>query len=231
MRRGTNSFQDDPSAAINSLLQALRLWNRAIEMLSKVVPAEPTKAADDDTDNPFLEKPTSNDAKTQAKTNEKPSSPRKVTPRLPALDGIEWRVAHGLLVTLFALTQAYIARGSPREAEYFAQQAKDVAESLNTPAMVGRALARIGEIYLHLHQVEDSHTSLVKAAELAADTAGPDVAEIRCLRAEHSRRHSDGKHAQQLYDEAMNMLEELDTVFAALDGQALRCVTAGQVRL
>ncbi|EKM60615.1 uncharacterized protein PHACADRAFT_203784 [Phanerochaete carnosa HHB-10118-sp] len=212
--------RDDPAAAINSLLQALRLWNRAIEMLSKVVPAEPTKAADDDTENPFLEKPTTHGAKTQAKANEKPLSPRKIIPRLPALDGIEWRVSHGLLVTLFALTQAYIARGSPREAEYFAQQAKDVAESLNTPAMVGRALARIGEIYLHLHQVEDSRTSLVKAAELAADTAGPDVAEIRCLRAEHSRRHSDGKHAQQLYDEAMSMLEELDSVFAALDRQA-----------
>lgn len=206
------------------MLQALRLWNRAIETLSKVAPADSVKTAEDDADNPFLERPASDAAKAQVKANEKSLSPRRITPRLPALDGIEWRVAHGLLITLFALTQAYVARGSPRQAEYFAQQAKDVAESLNTPAMVGRALARIGEIYLHLHQIEDSHASLTKAAELAADTAGPDVAEIRRLHAEHSRRHSDGQHAQQLYDEAMNMLEELDNVFAALDGQVGRCV-------
>lgn len=151
-----------------------------------------------------------------------PSTPRKDTPRLPSLDGIEWRVAHGLLVTLFALTQAYVARGSPREAEYFAQQAKDVAESLNTPAMIGKSLARIGEIYLHLHQVEDSHASLAKAADYAAGTAGPDAAEIHRLRAEHNRLHADGKEAPQLYDEAMAMLEELDKVFAALDGQVTR---------
>ncbi|GJE92064.1 cysteine peptidase C50 [Phanerochaete sordida] len=212
--------RDDPAAAIDGMLQALRLWNRAVETLAKVVPPEPTQTVESDSDNPFLEKPSGGNTKTPPKPNEKPSSPKKVMPRLPALDGIEWRVAHGLLVTLFALAQAYLARGSPREAEYFAQQAKDVADSLDTPAMVGRALARIGEIYLHLHQVEDSHASLTKAAELAADTAGPDVAEIGRLRAEHSRRHSDGKHAQQLYDEAMNMLEELDSVFAALDGQA-----------
>lgn len=180
------------------------------------------KEKDPDADNPFLE--TSEEPPKAAYTGKQasPSSPRKTTPQLPALSGIEWRVAHGLLGTLFALTHAYVARGSPREAEYFAQQAKDVAESLNTPAMVGRALARIGEIYLHLHQVQDSHVSLMQAAELAAGTVGPDVAEIRRLRAEHSRLHSDGKEAQQLYEEAMTMLEELDSVFAALDGQSAR---------
>ena len=37
-------------------------------------------------------------------------------------------------------------------------------------------------------------------------------------------RHEDGRRAQELYEEAMNMLEELDGVFAALDGQGARCV-------
>ena len=176
-----------------------------------------------DSDNPFLAEPATDLHNTAANGKQANLlSPGKSVPRRPALSGIEWRVAHGLLVTLFALTQAYVARGSPREAEYFAQQAKDVAESLNTPAMAGRALARIGEIYLHLHQVEDSHASLAKAANFVAGTAGPDAVEIRRLRAEHSRLHSNGKEAQQLYEEAMAMLEELDGVFAALDGQIAR---------
>lgn len=204
-------------------MQALRLWNRAVDTLSKVAPVSTPVEGISDPDNPFLADPAP-DSRGVVDNGRQThfSSPSKSVPRLPALDGIEWRVAHGLLVTLFALAQAYVARGSPREAEYFAQQAKDVAESLNTPAMIGRALARIGEIYLHLHQVEDSHASLVKAANLVAGTAGPDAAEIRRLRAEHSRLHSDGKEAQQLYEEAMSMLEELDSVFAALDGQAAR---------
>ncbi len=119
---------------------------------------------------------------------------------------------------LFSLTQAYLARGSPREAEYFAQQAKDLAASLNAPAMVSRALARIGEIQLHQGLLEESHASLVAAAELVVDTSGPDAAEIQRLRAEYSRRNSDGQGAQQMYEEAITMLEELETLFGTLDG-------------
>jgi separase len=219
--------QDDPAAAINGLLQALRLWNRAVDTISKVAPVEAVKDVSSESDNPFLVEATDGTSMDQKKTNgtfSSPSMPHRSTLRLPALDGIEWRVAHGLIVNLFALTQAYLARGSPREAEYFAQQARDVAESLNTPAMAGRALARVGEIYLHLHQVEDSHASLVKAAEFAAGTAGPDTAEISRLRAEYSRLHSNEKEAQQLYEQAMAMLEELDITFATLDGQSAGCV-------
>lgn len=208
-------------------MQALRLWNRAVDTLSKIAPVSAPSEGAADLDNPFLAEPAPRTGKTTDNGKlANIASPSKTTPRLPALNGIEWRVAHGLLVTLFALTQAYVSRGSPREAEYFAQQAKDVAESLNTPAMVGRALARIGEIYLHLHQVEDSHASLAKAAEYLAGTVGPDAAEIRRLHAEHSRLHSDGTEAPQLYEEAMAMLEELDGVFAALDGQVARSETS-----
>lgn len=211
--------------AINGLLQSLRLWNRALDSLSKLAPPSPTKKADDDSDNPFLTK----DSTPQGADSGAPDSgrlaPRKEYPPLPAANGIEWRIVHGLLGTLFALTQAYVARGSPREAEYFAQQAKDLAESLNTPAMVGRAFARLGEIYLHLHQVKDSHAALVRAGQLMAGTAGPDAAEVRRLHAEYTRMHANGKRAQQLYDEAISMLEELESVFTALDGQNVAYVT------
>ena len=72
---------------------------------------------------------------------------------------------------------------------------------------VRRAHARLGEIQLHLGQLEDSHASLTKAAELVADVAGPVTAEIQHLRAEYSRRSADEKGAQQLYEEAMSMLQ------------------------
>ena len=90
--------------------------------------------------------------------------------------------------------------------------------------MIGRAFARLGGIQLHLGQLEESYASITRSAELASDIVGPDMAELQRLRAEHSRRSADEKTAQQLYDEAISMLEELDDVFVALDG-----VNAGYV--
>lgn len=98
---------------------------------------------------------------------------RKTFRARAALDGLEWRIADGLLGTLFALTQSYFARGSAREAEYFAEQAQELAESLHTPAMVCRALARNGEIKLHMGLLEEGYACLMRAAGMVTDIAGP----------------------------------------------------------
>ena len=178
------------------------------------MPPTPTSSSDDS--NPFLEDA---EQSTQEHGNDQPvDSPKKIFNGLPAINGLEWRIAEGLLGTLFSLIRAYADRGSPREAEYFVQQAMSLAKSLDTPAMVSRADARAGEIQLHLGQLEECFASLTKAAELASDVAGPDAAEIFRLRAEHSRRGANGKEAQQLYADAMSLLEELDDAFIRLDG-------------
>lgn len=201
-------------ASINGLLQSLRLWNRAFDTLSRLAPPSPSK--DPNEDNPFLQ------------TESKPASPstdNSLILKLPGMSGIGWRIAEGLLNTLFSLTRAYVSRGSPREAEFFAQQAKDLSLSLNMPAMVSRAFSRLGEIYLHLGQLEDSHTCLVEAAKLVSDAGGPDAAEIRRLRAEHSRVNENKKDARQLYDEAIVMLEELEQQFTIIDGHVVGYVS------
>lgn len=202
--------------SIDGLLQSLRLWNCALDTLARLAPPPPSTKVADDSDNPFL----SDEAKAatiQGNSQGEAPAPAKKFQRPPTLNGLEWRIAEGLLGTLFSLVQAYLSRGSPREAEYFAQQAKDLAESLRAPAMASRALARVGEIQLHLGSLEESHASLTQAAELAVNTAGPDAAEISRLLAEHSRRSADDKEAQQLYAEAMSTLEELDNLFVTLD--------------
>ncbi|KAJ3553303.1 hypothetical protein NM688_g3687 [Phlebia brevispora] len=212
--------RDEPATSIDGLLQSLRLWNRALDTLSRLVPPPPKAKGSDESDNPFLTDEAKASINGKVDSHEEAPPPTKTLQRPPAVNGLEWRIAEGLLGILFALVQAYLARGSPREAEYFAQQAKELAESLDAPAMASRALARIGELQLHIGSLEESHASLTKAAALAAHTAGPDAAEIRRLLAEHSRRSADEKGAQQLYAEAMSTLEELDNLFVSLDGSS-----------
>lgn len=140
------------------------------------------------------------------------------------MDGLEWRIAEGLVLTLLALAQAYFSRGSAREAEYFSQQAQDLAYSLNAPAMVSRALAKKGEIQLYLGHLEDGYNSLVQAAEVLSDLPGPDAADIRRLCGEYNQLNSKDKDALELYSEAITILEELDKMFSSLDGIGTRFV-------
>ncbi|ETW77792.1 hypothetical protein HETIRDRAFT_245334, partial [Heterobasidion irregulare TC 32-1] len=144
--------RDDPAECLIGLLQSLRLWNRALSTLTRLNrPAVGAKNAVD-TSNPFdlgdMKKAISKIEEVNSPIAEEPK-PQVVPPR-PFMDGLEWRIAEGLILTLLALTQAYFSRGSAREAEYFSQQAQDLAYSLNAPAMVSRALAKKGEIQLYL---------------------------------------------------------------------------------
>lgn len=133
------------------------------------------------------------------------------------MDGLEWRIADGLFNTLFALSQAYFTRGSAREAEYFAQQAEMLAETLCVPAMVSRALVRKSEIQLHLGHLEDVDSNLVKANTLLKEMPGTDAAEVRRLKGDHCYRHRQDTDARGMYVEATAMLGELETVFDTLD--------------
>ncbi|EGO04017.1 hypothetical protein SERLA73DRAFT_84238 [Serpula lacrymans var. lacrymans S7.3] len=182
--------KDNVVLAMECMLQSLRLWNRAIDALAR--------ASDVALDRSKVKKNTYS--------------------RRILFDGMEWRMAEGLLSTLFALIQAYFARGSAREAEYFAQQAHDMAESLNTQAMASRALARKGEIQLHQGQIDTGHESLLRAAELLADLEGTDAADIRRLRGDFSQISGEEKDPRQLYKEAATMIAELEKNFASLDG-------------
>lgn len=143
--------------------------------------------------------------------------PPKVLPRRPSMDGLEWRVSEGLLATLFALCEAYFTRGSAREAEYFAQQAYELAQSLNAPSMAGRALAKKGELQLHQRHLPEAHATLMQAAALLQNLPGKDTADIQRLCGDYNQLSSQEKDAQQLYEEATRMLEELDQTFGIFD--------------
>ncbi|KAI9061528.1 hypothetical protein FKP32DRAFT_1654199 [Trametes sanguinea] len=206
--------RDDPTSALQGLLQALRLWNRGVDTLSRLQPSTPKPPADD---NPFeVPKPQDQDTAVAQAQETRVLSPQ--ASRAQAfLDSAGWRLAEGLLSTLLALSQAYAARGSAREAEFFAQQTKELAESLHAPVMISRALAQQGELQIQLGQLQAGHASLMEAAGLVVHLKGPDAAEIRRLQGRYSQLSADKKGAQVLFEESMSLLDELGSVFASID--------------
>ncbi|KAF8623369.1 hypothetical protein AX17_007447 [Amanita inopinata Kibby_2008] len=208
--------RDDTVIALDGMLQSLRLWNRAVDTLARLNPTPVTKGPSSDAD--VFEVSSLKEALPTAEATQ--AKPLKNSHK-PSLDSLEWRVSEGLLSTLFSLSQTYLLRGSAREAEYFAQQAHDLSESLNAPSLVSRSLAKKGEILLQLGKLEEAHECLAKASEILTDITGIDSADIYRLRGDHSQRTARPKDAQQMYVETTAMLEELDNAFKQFDGFAL----------
>ena len=150
------------------------------------------------------------------------SIPKKTFSRRLSIDGLEWRICDGLFTSLFDLSRAYFNRGSPRESVYFADQAQELAESLNIPAMMSRALARKGEVQLHQGQLQDAYGSLMYAAELLQEVLGLDSAEIARLRGYYNQLRATTQDASQLYKDAIQILEELESLFLGLEGHPSR---------
>ncbi|KAJ7273284.1 cysteine peptidase C50 [Mycena rebaudengoi] len=208
--------REDIAASLEAMLQSLRLWNRAVDSLARLNPPAVSKAKDEA--NPFDMSEVRDALPTEAVGSVEQPAAQKVFPRRLSMSGLEWRVSEGLLVTLFALCEAYFTRGSAREAEYFAQQAHDLAQSLNAPAMAGRALARKGELQLHQGHLKEGHDTLLQAATMLHNLPGKDAADIQRLCGDYNQRNSQDKDAQQLYEDATSMLEELDQRFGVFDG-------------
>ncbi|KAJ7709735.1 peptidase family C50-domain-containing protein [Mycena rosella] len=211
--------REDIAASLEAMLQSLRLWNRAVDTLARLNPPA-SKPVEEN--NPF-DMSAVRDALPNGGNADHAEQlvPPKVFPRRTSMGGLQWRISEGLLATLFALCEAYFTRGSAREAEYFAQQAYDLAQSLNAPAMAGRALAKKGELQLHQRLLEDAHATFMQAAELLQNLPGKDTADIQRLCGDYNQLSSQDKNAQQLYEEATRMLEELDQTFGVFDGIAI----------
>ncbi|KAJ7632765.1 cysteine peptidase C50 [Roridomyces roridus] len=206
--------REDSATSLESLLQSLRLWNRAVDALSRLSPSAPKPV---EQDNPFEMSAMRNALPNGEVEHADQEPPPKIFPRRPSMGRLEWCVSEGLLATLFALCEAYSTRGSVREAEYFAQQAFDLASSLNAPAMAARALARKGELQLHQRLLSEAHGAFMQAADLLQKLPGKDTANIQRLCGDYNQLNSQDKDAQQLYEEATRMLGELDQTLGVLE--------------
>ncbi|KAG8895793.1 hypothetical protein FRC00_006914 [Tulasnella sp. 408] len=159
--------RDNTTTAISGLMQALRLWNRALDTLTKL--RQPALPASSSSPNPFQVS-----AQDQAiSTDDKPGSPRLWD---AMIDGLHWRLADGVVTTLFALGRLHHIRGSVKNSEFFTQKANELATSLNAPLLISRALAKEAEKELAIGHLDTGHDLLVQASYHWEQ--GPDVLDV-----------------------------------------------------
>lgn len=211
------SFQGEIYTSMEGFLQSLRLWNRAIDTLSRLNPSTKTSSGESD---PF-QMTTLKDALPSAGPEQQT---KKMSDRRSPSEGLEWRISEGLFSAMLSLSQAYFQRGSGREAEYFARQATELAEQLNTPAMLSRALAKQGKTQLHMGLMDEARANLTKAAEVLSEQQSVDTAEIQSIFVELKTRMTEQEpddDSQRLLNETVTILEELDGAFHQFDKLAL----------
>ena len=202
--------------ALSSMLQSLRLWNRAVDAIARLAP--PTRGGmkgTEENENPFE---VTNDAKP-----DQPSSGSKPTPT--PTDALSWRLLSHLVSTLFWLAHAYHVRGSPREALYFVQQAQELAESARAPAVVARACVVRGEVLLGQGALAEGRAALEMGAGMLGGVVGIDTANAQRLRGDfgvvcETETGAGGEVGGPVehYERAWRMLDELERRIVAFDG-------------
>ncbi|KAG8981364.1 hypothetical protein FRB90_007306, partial [Tulasnella sp. 427] len=200
--------RDNTTTAILGLMQALRLWNRALETLTKL--RQPSIPASSSSPNPFQVS-----AQEQAISSEEKSG----NPRMwdAMMDGLHWRLADGVITTLFTLGRLHHLRGSVKNSEFFTQKANELATSLNAPLLISRALAKEAERELAIGRLDTGHDLLVQAAyhwEQVPDVLGPDLADLHRLQGNHRLRIEDPEEAKRIYGVASDLLDQLEKMFA-----------------
>lgn len=202
--------------ALHGMLQSLRLWNRAVDALSRLgslntlVPRVPQTDA-----NPF-------ESSESITANNQPVSPSPTTrPAFMPLDAISWRLLSCLLSMLLSLSQIFFARGSSREALYFSQQALDLAETTKASIVAARALMIRSEILLGQGQLTESKALLDRAGGLLEGLPGIDSANVRMLWGDYGVMcegvtKEQEENAKESYDGARKMLDEFEEMLAVV---------------
>lgn len=216
-------IKGDLTMSIELLLQSLRLWNRAMDNLTRLNPPPPKPTQDD---NPFDMSALNEALPSEAAPLPDPT-PQTIVPPQRHLDSLGLRISEGLLTVLFNLAQTYLIRGSAKESEFFIKQALDLAQALNAPAILSRALAKQGEIQVRLGDLKAGYEMLVKAGDVLSGVPTIDSIEVVRLTADcRERMGTEGEvDAQVLYRKSVELLREIDAAFEKHEGAAFGYVS------
>ncbi|GAA5821500.1 hypothetical protein JCM3770_000600 [Rhodotorula araucariae] len=203
------------SRSIAPAAQAMRLGTRALNNIARLAQAPASTASQGDST--FTAAPT--DYKT-ALADAAPINQRKSGTTLPGgvHAGLSWQLAEGLLDGIIRVAALHFVRGTPKSADFFAQQALDLAEDLGAPRQMARALSMQADVRLHWGKLDEAAAGLEQVEELLGSTVCPEAAELRRLQADLHHRASLQQEALQFYLAAQNALDAF--VLSASDGDA-----------
>ncbi|BGP39728.1 separin protein [Rhodotorula kratochvilovae] len=203
------------SRSIAPAMQAMRLGTRALNNISRLAPAPASTTSQDDS--------TFNAAPTDHKTALADAAPINKRKSGTTLAGgvhacLSWQLAEGLLDAILRVASLHFVRGTPKSADFFAQQALDLAEDLGAPRQMARALAVQTDVRLYWGKLDEAAAGLERVEELLGSTTCPEAAEFRRLQADLHHRASLHQEAWQFYLAAQSSLDTF--VSSASDGDA-----------
>ena len=137
-------------------------------------------------------------------------------------DGQEWRIATMLLETMHALCRLYFIRGSVREAEYFADQAEQLARALQSPIQVVQALLRKSEIHLYLGQIDCSEEEVGEAMRSLSDSEVFAFVDAKWMKGNQLQKRTRIPEAAEEYNKAWNIITDTEAAFKTFDNLAVR---------
>jgi hypothetical protein len=120
-------------------MQALRLWNAAIDTLQRLTPKRTPIPVER---NPFdMEELTSTLSALQGEqvSGNKQDDARAIDTN-PSPKGWHWVLSRGLFDVQVSLSQYSIYKGDPRGSEYFIRQARSLADALHAPVAISKAI-------------------------------------------------------------------------------------------
>ncbi|WVQ78257.1 hypothetical protein IAT38_000341 [Cryptococcus sp. DSM 104549] len=218
-----SAAQDDASTAIIQLSAAFRLWTRASDTVCRIAETIPTASpspAPVPDDDPF----SAPSAPTRAVGADEPSKDDSAP--IPAqaahftkkhLDNLQWHVACGLLDVTLNLAQAFAARGSVRDCEYFLKVAGQVSEAVKSGGMSARVGARQADVLFRLRKYEEVEGKLESAAQLLSVEEGPDVIELMKVQGDLYSRQELVEEAHQIFTATSKEIAGLDQAFVAAE--------------
>ena len=128
----------------------------------------------------------------------------------------------GLVGIIFSIADAYLTRGSPREAEYFLKQGQTLGESTQLPIIESKALTRMVEIQLGMGRLEEAVKLLEEASEKLGDSVvALDSVDHHRLVSMYNEKTQDREAAAEVSVKALEMLQELNGDFHRLDGHIM----------
>ncbi|GAA5885666.1 hypothetical protein JCM6882_007518 [Rhodosporidiobolus microsporus] len=193
------------SRSLAPAMQAMRLGTRALNNIARLapVPAKDSSAGG----SAFNAPPT--DHKTPL-ADAAPINQRKGgSTALPggALAGLSWQLVEALLTSTLRVATLHFTRGTPKSADFYAQQALDLAEDLGSARGMARALALKADVRMHWGKLEEAEADLGRLDGLVGSASCPEATEARRLRADLHHRASLHTEAYQLYLDAQKSLE------------------------
>ena len=160
----TNARQGDSVAASSSYLQAMRIWNAAIDVVQRFDPKTPTKVSEK---NPFDMNDLVSALPEANSVNESKSDTRARFLNRPGPEAWHLVLARELLDAQSRTSEHCLIKGNYRDAEYFILQCRTLSEALGAPIHLLRSICLQTRLQISLWHMEESQTYLQEARVLA----------------------------------------------------------------